>query len=249
MLRLPLAARAALFAVPAAILSAQSIDDTAHAAPPREPQMMLELQGGPYTPGIDDGFAAATPWRDAFGTKSMTLLRGHLDYQFLRGFGTLAFGVGGGYGWLDGVALDADGEPTEDEIGLNIAPLTASLVYRFDWGAVKHGIPLVPYAKVGLSAIFWWATDAKGNISVARTDTGASQRGTGVTFGWHAGGGLMLLLDVFSRSMAASLDDETGVQNSYIFAEFMYQDVNDFGSSTSLNLSESAFSFGLAFEF
>jgi hypothetical protein len=239
---------AALLA-PVALIAVEIISTPAHAAPRREPRMLLELQGGPYKPDVDAGFNGATPWRNAFGSKGLTLLRGEFDYQFLRGFGSLGIGIGAGYGWVDGVALDADGEATKDEIGFNVAPFSVSLVYRFDWMAVEHGVPLVPYAKAGLSTWFWWSTDAKDNISVTRNGDGTSRRGTGVTFGWHVAGGLMFLLDVFSASMAASLDDETGVQNSYLFAEFIYNDVNDFGSSTSINLSESTFSFGLAFEF
>lgn len=214
-----------------------------------EPRMMLELQGGIYKPAVDDAFDGATPWEDVFGDASMTLLRGAFDYQFLRGFGSLGVGFGAGYGWIDGKAVNADGDATDDEIGFNLAPMTVSLVYRWDWAAVEHGVPLVPYVKAGLSAVFWWATDAKDNIATARDEGGDTRRGTGITFGWHAGGGLMLLLDVFSGSMAASLEDETGVKNSYLFAELLYQNVNDFGASDSMDLSETAFSFGLAFEF
>lgn len=238
-----------LLVASAGALSVAFIAPSAEARRGEEPRMMLELAGGTYKPDVDSAFDGASPWKDAFGDGSMTLLRGEFDYQFLRGFGSLGVGFGAGYGWIDGKAVNADGDATDDEVGFNLAPMTVSLVYRWDWAAVEHGVPLVPYVKAGLTAAFWWATDAKDNIATARDDAGDTRRGTGVTFGWHAGGGLMLLLDVFSGSMAASLEDETGVRNSYLFAELMYQNVNDFGASDSIDLSETAFSFGLAFEF
>jgi len=221
----------------------------AQARPVEEPRMLLELQGGTYVPDVDAAFDGATPWRDSFNDKSMTLFRGEFDFQFLRGFGSLGVGFGAGYGWIDGYAVNASGDATDDQIGFNIAPFALSLVYRWDWAAVKHNVPLVPYVKVGLDAQVWWATDAKGNIASSSAAGGGSRRATGVTFGWHVSGGLMLLLDVFSRGMAASLEDETGVKNSYLFAELSRTNINDFGSSTSIDLSDSAFSFGLAFEF
>lgn len=212
--------------------------------------MMLELHGGGYSPDVDSALTgSATPWADTFGSSSMTLLRLHLDYQFWQEVGSLAIGAGLGYGWIDGKARNDDGEVTDDEVGFNVAPLTLSLVYRFDWAAVHHGFPLVPYVKVGLTGAFWWATDAKDSISNTRDADGQAREGSGLTFGWHVAGGLMFLLDVFSASMAAGFDNEAGVNNSYLFVEYHYAQVDDFGSSKSLVLSDGALSFGLAFEF
>lgn len=207
--------------------------------------MMLELHGGSYAPDVDAEFdGGATPWKDAFGSGSMTLLRMHLDYELWQDFGTLAVGAGFGYGWIDGTARNAEGDKTDDQIGFNLMPLQVSLVYRWDWAAVEHGIPLVPYGKVGIDGALWWATDAKDNIS--NTSDG---EGRGFTLGWHASAGLMFLLDVFSESMAVGFDSESGVNNSFIFVEYQHTSLDDFGASDSLVLSDDALSFGLAFEF
>lgn len=211
---------------------------------------MFELHGGTFGPEVDANVpGAGTPWADTFGSKRMTLLRGHFDYQLWNGFGSLAIGMGAGYGWIDGQAVDAEGASTEDEVGFNLAPLSLSAVYRFDWAAVRHGFPLVPYARAGLTAAFWWATDAKDNIAVATDADGTSRRGGGVTFGWHAAGGLMFLLDVLAPGMAASMLDEADVRNSYLFAELSRSVLDDFGAGRALVLSDDALSFGLAFEF
>ena len=207
--------------------------------------MMLELHGGSYAPDVDAEFdGGATPWKDAFGSGSMTLLRMHLDYELWQDFGTLAVGAGFGYGWIDGTARNAEGDKTDDQIGFNLMPLQVSLVYRWDWAAVEHGIPLVPYGKVGIDGAVWWATDAKDNIS--NTSDG---EGRGFTLGWHASAGLMFLLDVFSESMAVGFDSESGVNNSFIFVEYQHTSLDDFGASDSMVLSDDALSFGLAFEF
>jgi len=234
---------AAIAVVGAVALSSQ----TARAESPRS--MMLELHVGAYTPNVDSQFADAQPWQDIFGTKSMTLLRMHLDYQLWQAHGSLAIGGGIGYGWITGNALDADGEFTQDEVGFKTVPMTASLVYRWDWPAVRFSFPLVPYLKAGLTAVGWWTTNARGEIANVRGPDGKGRVGQGITFGWHAGGGLQFLLDILSPGMAREFDNEVGVNNSYIFAEFMYSDVSDFGSDSSIRLGDTAFSFGLMFEF
>lgn len=211
--------------------------------------MMLELHGGTYLPAVDAAVSGGNPWKDIFGSSSMTMLSGHLDYEVWQGFGTLAVGGGLGYAWIDGHALDSAGEATSDSVGFNLVPVQLSLVYRWDWAAVEYGVPFVPYVKAGLSAAMWWATNAKNDIANARGSDGSGREGMGLTLGWHAGAGLHFLLDIFSDSMAAGFDSESGVNNSYLFVEFMHSQLDDFGSSTSLDLSDDALSFGLAFEF
>ena len=211
--------------------------------------MMLELHGGSYTPSVDSAVSGGTPWKDIFGGDSLTLLRLHLDYEVFQDFGTIAIGGGLGYGWIDGKALDEKNEPTSDEVGFNLAPFTFTVAYRWDWAAQRYGVPFVPYVKVGLTAALWWSTDAKDSISNTRGTGGDERNGMGVTLGWHAGAGLQFLLDVFSSSMATGFDTEAGVNNSFIFVEFVHTALDDFGSDKSLDLSDDALSFGLAFEF
>jgi len=226
---------------------------TAAAVPPALAEtprsMMLELHGGGYAPDVDSALDGGTPWADIFGSGSMTMLRLHLDYQIWQDFGSLAIGAGVGYGWIDGKARDEEGEATEDQVGFNLVPMTLSVVYRWDWAAINHSVPFVPYVKVGLTGAFWWATDAKDSVSNTRDSQGNAREGSGLTLGWHVGGGVMFLLDVFSASMAAGFDNEAGVNNSYLFVEYLYTSIDDFGSADSLVLSDNALSFGLAFEF
>ncbi len=219
----------ALAAVPAAAESPRSV--------------MLELHGGAYTPDVDAQFSGGSPYADIFGDSSMLMFGMHIDYQLWQDFGTIAIGAGARYGWVDGTALTTTGAASTDEAGLNIFPFTASLTYRFDWLQNEFGIPLVPYGKAGITYAIWWTTDGKNETS----STGG-QDGSGGTWGWHGGGGIQLLLDFIMPGMARDFDNEVGVNNSYIFAEVLVHQINDFGSGSSINLGATAFSFGLMFE-
>ena len=214
-----------------------------------ERQMMLEVHMGSYQPGIDSQFEDGTPYADAFGTDSATLIGAHLDYQVFQAFGSLAIGGGIRYGAVKGNAIAADGSSATDETGLHLMPATLSVIYRFDWAAQRFGFPLIPYAKGGLSYVVWWMTNGRGEVANAYDPDGVGRVGMGGTMGWHAGGGVQLLLDWFAPGMALVFDDESGVNNSYFFAEYMIHQVNDFGSATSLELSDEALSLGLMFEF
>lgn len=211
---------------------------------------MFELHVGPYAPAIDDQFDGATPYADTFGSGSMWLWGLHVDRQVWQGFGSLAVGGGLRYGFNDGKAKAADGSDAEDETTLHLMPLTLSAVYRFDVGAVRWGVPLVPYAKAGLSYGVWWITNGKDEIANAYDTKSQGHVGTGGTMGMHFALGVQLLLDWIDTAGAAELDTDAGVNNSYLFGEWMTSSMNDFGSAESLELSDSgAFSFGLMFEF
>ncbi|MDP6943964.1 MAG: MXAN_2562 family outer membrane beta-barrel protein, partial [Myxococcota bacterium] len=152
-------------------------------------------------------------------------------------------------GWSDGMALSEDGTASSDETSLYLLPLTASVTYRFDWLAQKWNIPIVPYGKVGFTYTIWWVTTGSGEISNTYDLEGTGRAGYGGTFGFHVAGGFQILLDWAAPTMAAEFDNEVGVNNSYLFFEYGFHSVNDFGSSTSFDLGDDTFSAGMMFEF
>lgn len=238
--------------VTAALLASCLLMATASTASAESPRhWMLELHAGPYWPQVDEGFKTATPYADIFGASTPVVLFGfHLDYQLWQDFGSIAVGVGARIGWVDGAARDTDGTTSAtDETSLNMAPLTASVVYRWDWGSINHGVPLIPYFKAGLTYTLWWITDARDKVSASLDKGNNARQGWGGIWGFHVGGGLQIALDWMFEPMASELDAETGVNNSYIFIEYAFHSVNDFGSSTSLDLGDDTFSAGLMFEF
>ena len=132
---------------------------------------------------------------------------------------------------------------------MNIMPFTIQLVYRFDWLAQKYKVPLVPHLKAGFDYYLWWIENGVGDVANKPTSTGANQYGRGGTWGGHVSVGLAFLLDVMAPKMAQTFDVDVGVNNSYIFFEYVWSWVNDFGTSSSMDLSSGMFVGGLAFEF
>lgn len=232
-----------LLASPAA---AQELDISADESPRN---MALELHVGPYTPSIDSQFRDATPYQDVFGNDGAILFGVHADYQLWQDFGSVAVGGGMRYGRVEGTALRADGGQTTDSTTLQFIPLKADVIYRFDWPAVEYGVPFVPYAKLGLDYVVWWITNNRDEVANAFGPDGKGRAGRGGTFGWHFAIGGQLLLDFLEPATATRFDQETGVNNSYLFAEFAVNQVNDFGTGGSFDLSDNAFSAGLMFEF
>jgi len=228
-------------------LGLTALSTGAHAESPRSATFALHF--GTYLPQVDSQFSDATPWADVFGNSTMMLMGFEAGYELWTGHGALSVAGGWRYGWIDGKALDGDGVASDDSVGFNFMPFTASVIYRWDWAALRFNFPLVPYVKAGLSAALWWSTNGKDEVSNTRDAAGASREGRGLTLGWHVGGGLQLLLDVLSPGMAADFDSESGVNNSYLFAEFLHTELDDFGSADSIDLGDDAVSFGLMFEF
>ena len=210
--------------------------------------MMFEFRTEFYNPEVDSAFESATPYETAFGTEFMWGFGGYVDYQLIQDYGSLAVGVGLSYKSIVGEAAEAE---SDDETSLNLMPISAGLTYRFDMLAHKWAIPVVPYAKFGLIAAIWWVTNGKGDVANTRNPVSPYEERTGwsTTLGLYYGGGIQFLLDVFSDRMAATMDNEMGVNNSYLFVEYLRHSLNDFGSEDSIELSSDGISCGLMFEF
>jgi hypothetical protein len=215
----------------------------------------LELRFGPYSPRVDDEFSSDRhPHQDFFGTSRRLMTQVEFDYQFLTQFGSAALGFSLGYFAEKGQARIENGldnavaEESGDETKLSMFPAAVLLVYRADqlWRSLR--IPLVPYGKIGLSYTLWSVFN--GNDQVARGETlGLSGRGRGGTRGWQAAAGLSLALDFIDPGSARELDAETGVNHTYIFAEWDKYSISGLGQSGRLNVGDSTWVAGLMFEF
>lgn len=220
----------------------------ARAESPRH--FMAEVHVGFYTPDVDKQFASLTPYRNTFGEGDFNPLFGlHLDYQLLQGFGSLAVGGSIKYSFSLGQALNKDGTVSNDTTTLHLIPMALSLVYRFDWLQRNYEVPLVPYVKGGLTWMVWLVTDGSGDVASSTDLKGKAVEGRGGTFGWHAAVGLQIHLDWMMPGMAAEFDNEIGVNDTYLFAEWSWNRINDFGSSKSMDLSDDTLTFGVMFEF
>lgn len=207
---------------------------------------MLEFKLGSWLPLIDtEAGLSGTPYADTFDG-GMLLFEVQGERQLYQGFGTASVGFSAGYAEKFARArsvLPGGGRgPSDDSTGIRVVPLRLMAVYRFDVGAQQYGVPLVPYVKAGLVGIPYWMVKGSG---VERFE---DEEGAGVRFGYQATVGLSLQLDFLDRRFARDFDSGMGVNHSYLFAEYTWANVDNFGTGGLVLSSRGAF-FGLALEY
>lgn len=206
----------------------------------------FEFRLGGYYPAIDDEFGDNGPFAEVFGEKNLLLGELEVDGYLWQRFGK--FGIHGNIGFskVKGTAIAADTaeqDAVEDTTTFGITPLRAGLVYRYDYSAIHHGIPLAAVFKGGLDFYRWRIADSNGETASVGGETGA-----GWTNGWHLSAALHLLLDIIDPASAAAFDLSWGVNNSYLFVEYMMTKIDDFGGG-GFDLSDNIWMFGLSFEY
>jgi hypothetical protein len=241
----------------------------------------FELKMGSYSPDIDSspGLNGATPFSDLFnpqGTRGRPpgrlLTQIEFDVQFFRRVGSLGFGTSIGYyrrtthsfqypgggepmvvgGKIQGCTVGVDCVRSGDQTALNIIPLEAMLVYRFDYLMLRYRVPFVPYVKLGLAYYIWIIENGGGAGSVSSwtfPDGAHADAGYGGTWGWVFNPGLAFQLDIIDPGAARAMDAELGINHSYVFAELHWANVDGFGAANKLVLSDLTWNVGLAFEF
>jgi hypothetical protein len=115
-------------------------------------------------------------------------------------------------------------------------------VLRVDVLAKEFRFPLVPYAKGGFAWAFWESRDA-GSVSLG--DDEAKARG--IETGLQAQLGLMFLLNPLAPQAAIDMDNHSGINNAYVFAELFLSDVDSFGSG--MQVGAQTWFAGLALEY
>jgi hypothetical protein len=209
----------------------------------------VELRFGPYSPDVDSEFkGGATPHQQFFGKKNRLMFQVEGDYQFFNRFGTAAVTAGAGYFRETAKAFVEGGDGTVrsgDSTALTLYPLSLGLAYRFDVPARKLGIPLVPYAKIGLTYTIWSISNGNGDIATA--DNGG--RGRGGTPGWSAGVGLAFLLNFLDPAASRAFDGESGVNRTYFFFELDHLESSGLGRKDALHVGDDTWFAGVMFEF
>jgi hypothetical protein len=158
--------------------------------------------------------------------------------------GRLGAGVGGGYTLMSATNRPPPGSTesaanVSQESSLNIMPFYSVGVLRVDTFARSFGVPLVPYAKLGLSYAFWWVNDG---VGTATNDAGTKAKD--VSIGTQSALGGMFLLDILEPSAALGADNDSGVNNSYLFFEWS---MSNYGGDQ-MNVGSNTWVTGLAFE-
>jgi hypothetical protein len=211
---------------------------SAHAESPR--WGALEIGAQTYRPDIDSEFAGSPgPYEAIFGSGRGFMFQLGISRALFTRVGSLELGVRTGYFQDTGKGLISDGgtppvyTPSGDDTKIKIVPTSVALTYRLDFIPERFKVPLAPYGRVTLERYNWWVTDGSGN-SVEQ----------GATNGWSVTGGVGFLLDVLDPMLARELDRDSGVNHTFLYFEVTKSSIDDFGSSTSWDLSDEKVSLG-----
>ncbi len=206
----------------------------------------FEARFGPYTPRVDHS-VSGSPYRETFGDKRRYMFGLEADWQALRipHLGSLGPGFGWGYTQSTGKARLTDNPqyPSDEDTTLSVMPFYLVAVLRADVFMKDFGVPLVPYAKLGLGYALWWSSDGG---STAREN---GVLGKGISYGPQYALGGMFLMDVLDQQTARDADNSLGINNSYFFAEWYGSELDAFGSKNRMNVGANTWVLGLAIEF
>lgn len=238
MSRLALAALLALIASPA-LAGTDTFGTPSRASSPRWGTVDVGAEG--YLPNIDAEFPAGTvgPYEQMYGTGRGWMFRFDISRALYTKVGSLELGIRTGYFQKSAKAFEV-GTTTRSGVdtAIRIIPSSLSLSYRYDDLADRWRVPLAPYGRATLERYNWWVTNGSG---------GTAQRGA--TMGWSLTGGLGFLLDFLDPMLARELDHDSGVNHTYLYFEVTKSWIDDFGSSTSWDLSDKDLAYGLGLMF
>ncbi len=197
-----------------------------------------ELTYGNYNPQLDAIFDSY------FGEDLGAILEFQYDHYLYQGFGSAGVSFNIGYASEAVSAHLEDGSDAADDTRFTLLPLRFSLVYRFDYLQERYGIPIAFALQPGVSTIHY-GIRAGGSRATAN-----DENGEGWTYGYHLAIGGYFLLDFLAPGMGRSFDANAGVNHSYIFVEYLFDQIDDLGAEDSWNLSnENKLFGGIAFEF
>ena len=170
-----------------------------------------QLHIGPYTP-----YVGSSAFQDIFGGDGGPMLAMELDTHIVRipYVGPLGVGVRGGWARYRArsCAVDAGGAPdcdnrTDEKEKFVLLPVTIMATLRVDVLARELNFPLVITGKLGMDSFFW------------RSRRGGSSQGSGRSIGMRWGVMFALELDFIEPRAARRLDEDWGINHSYLFVE------------------------------
>jgi hypothetical protein len=236
----------------------------------RPPGWTLELKAGPYHPHIDHAFGLPSgqgPFDSVYGARPMALFLAELDHYFVFAGGGLGVSLAAGYTYraASGFELDDNGDLMMNSAGkplryagyrtvFRFYPITTGVVYRFSWLDDELGIPVVPYAKLGLASYVWQFLRPSRNLDgvlespACRTGPCLADRTRGMTLGWQWTLGLSVRLDMLDRWSARDLRED-GIHHAAVFVEIVGARVDDFGANDALDVGDTTWFAGMNVEF
>ena len=183
-----------------------------------------ELKLGPYEPNNSQQ-------RSAFGNDRGWLLALEIDLKIVQIPYVGHFALGAGWGWAnyDGKAKLENQTSSGEKTELTIYPMNSLGVLRIDALARHTVVPVVFAGKLGYDFVRW-------TTSTGKTDDG---RGLNKGLRWALQAGLEL--DFFDHQAARRLDEEWGINHTFLMFEYFDSNTKGTGDRT--------FSFGLGLQF
>jgi hypothetical protein len=216
----------------------------------------LEIRAALYNPQVDsdpqlkDLSSGKKPFAASFGSPTRFEVGLEFDWQALRipNVGSLGPGISVGYYNVSALAPLTDSPQTlsGETTTLEILPMYAVAVFRLDVLWRQAHIPLVPYAKAGVGLALWRASNT---VGTSVSPPPGLVVGEGHTWGSQFAAGLAFNIGVLDPNSVRQLDEATGINNTYLFAEFMAATLDGIAQSDPLRVGSDSFAFGVSFEF
>lgn len=245
----------AVVSLSAAPTLAQGVDEFGSFGPPKDSlagqstqRFALELRMGPYLPNVDSEFGGNGPFTQYFGKKRRVALGLEFDWlpfvvpdvlRFGPGAAVMYTTIGGKPFYNDGKREAAESQTTS----LRVFPHWVGAVLRVDALDRNTFIPLVFAAKLGFAHALWWTEDVPRN-SPAHDGT----RGRGRSYGYYYGLGAYLDMGFLDDVSRKRMDAFLGINRSYLFGELYSLNLDGFGASNIMDLSDRSWVLGLAFD-
>lgn len=195
----------------------------------------FDLRFASYRPNIDSEFGGTkTPYADVFGNGRGLFPKILVSYTLVDRFVQVDAGLGTGWFRAKGKEINQDpatgallSTRSADNTTFSIIPTTLALTLRVDGAAQRWSIPLEVYGRAALERYNWLVTDGAGNFVKK-----------GATNGWSVAGGIGFLLDFVDPTLARELDEDSGINHTWVYFEVEKSVVDDFGSKRSWILSD-----------
>ena len=163
----------------------------------------VELRAGTYQPDVgNDSFDNVFDDSGPMLALEFDVFAFRIPYVGLIGLGT-------SIGWADysDSASTSSGASTGEETSLSLIPLSGMAVLRIDVLARELGVPFLFTGKIGGDFVFW------------STGTGDRDDASDVSVGLRWAAQVALELDFLDRRSARSLDEEWGINHTFVFFE------------------------------
>lgn len=168
----------------------------------------LELRAGPYEPKSAEGIIDDSgPMLGA----ELAIWAWRIPYV-----GLIGGSIYGGWGKFTDSAGGTGATATGEETSLKLMPVATMAVLRIDVLPRELKVPFVFAAKIGPELAFWWAT------------TGSRRDANNVSLGLRWAAQIALELDFLDRRATRSLDEEWGINHTYLFFEIYGSSAGEF---------------------